>query len=340
MAPQTPSPAPTRWLPPRLRRVRTLAPLLIGPLLLGAWLPGTLQAQAAPAPYVPPDDIEFRTAWITSAGSRIHAEILTSRDAPAGPLPTILSAHGWGGNAALLRTDAVDLARAGYLVVNFDYRGWGGSEGRLVPVRPLPEDRPEGPLTVEVQEVRGIIDPWEQVDDWFHVLDWAMGEARIDPARIGLRGTSFSGGHVVYVAAHDPRVRAIVSQVPATDIARGMPQMFAGWEAEATARARGEAGLPEPFVRRFNLTGLPLGDRVVRYSPNEVAHRVRAPALFLVAEHEELYTNESQALLAYARVQGPARYVVIPDITHYAVYGAAREEAVRHAVEWFGEHLR
>jgi len=316
--------------------------LLVTGIALVALIPAAfpLTGQELPGGYVPPADIEAHTAWITSGGSRIHAEVFTPRDAPEGALPTILTAHGWGGNAALLRNDAVDLARAGYRVVNFDYRGWGESEGRLVPVAPLPGDRPEGPFVVEVQEVRGIIDPWEQVEDWFQVIHWAVGEPGVDPERIGLRGTSFSGGHVVYVAAHDPRVRTIVSQVPASDIARGMPQMFAGWEAEATARARGEQGFPEPFVRQFNLTGLPLGDAVMRYAPNEVAHRVRAPALFVVAENEELYTNESQALLAYARVQGPSRYVVIPEITHYGIYGAAREEAIELAIEWFDEHLR
>ena len=46
--------------------------------------------------------------------------------------PTVIQAHGWGGLAAQLANDAVDLARAGYLVINFDYRGWGQSDGRVV----------------------------------------------------------------------------------------------------------------------------------------------------------------------------------------------------------------
>lgn len=301
----------------------------------------SLAAQERPAPpFDPPADIEYRTADVNSEGVRLHAEIFTPRERPTGRLPTIITAHGWGGTAALLRNDAVDLARAGYLVVNFDYRGWGQSDGRLVPAAAVPEraDRAE-PFTVRVRELRGYIDPFEQVEDWFNVIDWAVGEPRVDPDRIGLRGTSYSGGHVVYVAAFEPRVKAIVSQVGATDIARGMPQMYEQAEIEATRRARGEIAYPDPFVREFGLTGLPLKTKGLRYSPNDVADRVEAAALFIVAENEELFTNESQALIAYARVAGPKEYVEIPDITHYGIYGEARERAVRLAADWFDRHL-
>lgn len=39
----------------------------------------------------------------------------------------------------------------------------------------------------------------------------------VDTKRIGLWGTSYGGGHVLYVAAHDKRVQCIVSQVPSMD---------------------------------------------------------------------------------------------------------------------------
>lgn len=48
----------------------------------------------------------------------------------------------------------------------------------------------------------------------------------VDPQRIALWGTSFSGGHVVPVAAGDGGVAAVVSQVPygATGRAPGRPR--------------------------------------------------------------------------------------------------------------------
>jgi dienelactone hydrolase len=50
-------------------------------------------------------------------------------------------------------------------------------------------------------EVREVVDPSEMVTDWFNAIHWAMGEPMVDKNRIGLRGSSYSGGHVVHVAA-------------------------------------------------------------------------------------------------------------------------------------------
>ena len=56
-----------------------------------------------------------------------------------------------------------------------------------------------------------MVDPFEQTADWFNVVNWAMGEPMVDKNRIGIRGSSYSGGHVLYVAAYEPRVKAFVS---------------------------------------------------------------------------------------------------------------------------------
>ena len=296
------------------------------------------QERATP-PFQPPADIEYRQADVISEGVRLQAQLFSLRSLSGQRLPTVIQAHGWGGLAAQLANDAVDLARAGYLVINFDYRGWGQSDGRVVLDGEMPETS-DPTFTARVREIRGYIDPFEQTEDWFNVIHWAVAEPMVDPERIGLRGSSYSGGHVVYVAAFEPRVKAIVSQVGATDIARGIPQMYDGAEEEATSRARGEIAYPEPFVREFNLTGLPLKTKGLRYSPNDVADQVKVPTLFIVAENEELYSNESQAVIAHARVDAPKEYVVIPDITHYGIYSTARADAIRLAVEWFDEHLK
>jgi len=75
-----------------------------------------------PPPFQVPKDISFRKATIWSEGTRMAAEIFSPSVAVEQKLPTIIMAHGWGGTAALLRADALAFARAGYLVVTFDYR--------------------------------------------------------------------------------------------------------------------------------------------------------------------------------------------------------------------------
>src|SRR5215475_9195070 len=163
-----------------------------------------------------PDNIDFRTANVISEGVRLQAELFSLKSLAGKQLPTIIMAHGWGGTAANFRWDALALANAGYFVVTFDYRGWGQSDGRILLTSP-PEKKDGRRFTAQVEELREYVDPLEQTTDWFNVINWAMGEPAVDKERVGLRGSSYSGGHVFYVAARDLRVKAIVSQVGAFD---------------------------------------------------------------------------------------------------------------------------
>jgi dienelactone hydrolase len=284
-----------------------------------------------------------------SEGVRIHAELFSLKTLAGKALPTVIMAHGWGGTAAAFRRDAIDLAGAGYLVVTFDYRGWGESDSRLILTGATPAKKDGLKVTAEVTEVREVVDPLEQTTDWFNVIHWAMGEPMVDKGRIGLRGSSYSGGHIVYVAARDPRVRAIVSQVGSLD-SRPKAVAIAGGESdqvklaydEATKRARGEIGYPPPRARVIgNLQGAPIRDKLLRYAPVEDAAALKnCAALFIVAEKEELFDNNDHAKLAYDRMTGAKKYVAIPGITHYGIYTTQRDHAIKLAIEWFDQYLK
>ena len=125
----------------------------------------------------------------------------------------------------------------------------GEKATRVVLTGPAPAG--DAPFTAEVRPLRGYIDPFEQVEDWFNAIDWLAGEPMADMNRLGLRGSSYSGGHVVYVASRDPRVRAIVSQVPGiasrpeADAAE-RPFVRAARDRATRRMARGELGYPAP----------------------------------------------------------------------------------------------
>src|SRR5215510_3610612 len=148
--------------------------------------------------FTPPDNIAYRKADVISEGVRLTAEIYSLKELGGKPLPTIIMSHGWGGTAALLRQQALDFARAGYLVIAFDYRGWGASDSRVVLTAPAPASKKGNRFTAEVLEIREVVDPLEQTQDIFNVIHWAMGEPQVDKKRVGLWGSSYSGGHVVY----------------------------------------------------------------------------------------------------------------------------------------------
>ena len=114
---------------------------------------------------------------------------------PSKPGPAIVLAHGLGGTKELkLDVYADHFNQIGYTCIVFDYRCSGGSEG-------LP---------------RGLIDWHKQQDDWKSVIKYTRQLEIVDPNQVGLFGTSFSGGHVIQLAATDRNIKAAISQCPFT----------------------------------------------------------------------------------------------------------------------------
>ncbi|WP_341529874.1 alpha/beta fold hydrolase [Nostoc sp. UHCC 0302] len=107
--------------------------------------------------------------------------------------PAIVMAHGIGLTKEMgLPQFAEKFAQAGFVVSLFDYRYLGASEG----------------------EPRGQMLPTEQHEDFRNAITWTQLQSEVDPERIGLWGFSYSGGHALHLAAFDPRVKAIVAQMP------------------------------------------------------------------------------------------------------------------------------
>jgi len=303
--------------------------------------PATVQGLASARDYRPPQGIGFKAADFVSENVRLTAQWFYAAGNEGRKLPTVIVAPGWGATAATLRQDAVDLARAGYLVMLFDYRGWGDSDGRVMLTGERPAAR--GTFTAQVRELRGHIDPWEQAEDWFNAISYAAADPMVDAGRIGLLGSDLAGGHVIYVAAHEPRVKALVSQVSSLDTRPYKPyqpdpaQVIADANAAASRIATGQAPYP---ADRAGAVGAPVGNKVVRWAPVDVADRVTAPALFVLAQNEELFSNTNNGQLACERVMGPRKMVMIANITHYGVYGAARGRAITSAIDWFDKYLK
>jgi dienelactone hydrolase len=319
-----------------------LRELILSLAALGTAWPAPAQPPASG--FKPPDTIAYRTANIHSEGVRLSAEVYALKDRAGQHLPTVILCHGWGSTAAQLRRQALDFAQAGYLAITFDYRGWGASDARVILTAAAPAQKTDHRFTALVQEVREVVDPFEQTTDIFNVIHWAMGEPQVDPDRLGLWGTSYAGGHVVFVAARDPRVKCLVSQVAALDsrwVGADAEQLQKTYR-EATRRARGELGYPPPRARVIgNLQGAPIREKLLHYAPVEDVGKIqRCAMLFIVAEKEELFKNEEHARRAYERAREPKKYVVLAGITHYGVYTQARARATQLAVEWFDQHLK
>ena len=140
------------------------------------------------------EDVEFSSDGVTVRGWLYRPD--TDDDVPA-----VVLAGGWCYVRELVMPYYAEaFVTAGMAALVFDYRNLGVSDG----------------------EPRQHLDPKQQIRDYQNALSFLERTPGIDNDRLGAWGISYSGGHVMILAATDPRVKAIVSQIPVIDGYRNM----------------------------------------------------------------------------------------------------------------------
>ena len=164
-------------------------------------------------------------------------------------VPCVVMAHGF----SLTRHDGLPayaerLAEAGAAVLVFDHRYLGDSGG----------------------EPRQRFRKAAQLQDWRAAVAFARSLEGIDPERIILWGFSFSGGHVVEMAAADPRIAATLALCPMVDgLARALatPPLLSAWL------------IPRALADQFGRHNLVAGHGSARRARRDDAARERPTAL-------------------------------------------------------------
>ena len=292
-------------------------------------------------------DIEFRSGATTLRGWLIRPA------AASAPSPVVVMAHGFSAvKEQSLPRFAGRFAEAGLASLVFDNPGLGASDG----------------------EPRGDLEPWAQVRAYRDAITFAGTRPELDAARLGVWGSSFSGAHVLAVAAVDRRVRCVVSQVPLISGFRALQRLsaaeafgpmlealdadrravFAGAEPArmpvVSADPAGPAALPgarafDYFTRvaaaeRWrNECTLRTLDRVIEYDVTGFLPRIAPTPLLMIVAGNDTTTPTDEALSAFALALEPKR-VVITAGDHFAPYAEEFDRAAGAAAGWFREHLR
>jgi fermentation-respiration switch protein FrsA (DUF1100 family) len=272
----------------------------------------------------------------------------------ARPVPCVVMAHGFGATRdSALEPYAERFAAAGYATLVFDYRHFGASDG-------LP---------------RQLLSVGRQLEDWDAAIAFVRSLEVVDPDRVALWGTSFSGGHVVRAAAKDGRIAAVSSQSPMMDgVASSIAALKSGglWSAlrfgwhGGLDLARAAMGL-EPH--RIPIVGPPgtlaamtapdaaagfralappgfvnsvaarIGLLLGLYRPGRAARHLRCPILIQICETDSVAPPRA-AERAAARAGRWAEVKRYPE-GHFEVYtGAPFERGVRDQLEFFARHLQ
>ena len=275
--------------------------------------------------------------------------------APAGTrLPCIVMAHGLGGTReAGLAPYAERFAAAGYGVLVFDYRHFGDSDG----------------------EPRQLLSIRRQLQDWESAVTFARGLSGMDPDRMALWGSSFSGGHVIVVAARDRRVAALSAQGPMMDgwaalvnflgyAGAGQLLRLAGLGVLDAVRAlAGRPALTVPVIAKpGGLAAMSSSDAydgyralappdwrnelcarfaltLGTYRPILYARKVACPALIQVCRQDSV--APAAAAVATARRMGHQAELQRYDCGHFDIYvGAVFECAVKDQLAFFDGVLK
>jgi uncharacterized protein len=221
-------------------------------------------------------------------------------------------------------------------------------------------------------DLRGDIDPWRQIADWRRAISYLEARSEVDPARIGLWGTSYAGGHALVLGATDRRLRCIVAQVPTiSGYERGLqrvspdvtPALEHAFNEDERAGLRGEpsrqqavvSGDPSvpaayrsqdatvffssPFRNASGKNEVTLrSTRPRMHEPGAWVSRVSWTPLLMVVASNDKVTVADLALAAYERALEPKRLSLIPG-GHFDPYLDEFPHAEAAATGWFREHL-
>ena len=302
-------------------------------------MPADTLVSAREKPPAQEQHVEQTEVTFDSGGVACAATLYRPRGVGAS-LPCVVMAHGTAGTRDLgLPAYAARFAAAGLAVLLFDYRYFGASDG----------------------QPRQLIDIPGQLADYRAAIRFARGLADVDPARIALWGTSLSGGHVLVVAATDPRIAAVVAQVPfaGVEFGRSSPRSGAATLRLLAAALRDALGgllrrpphliplvaapgtvaaFTDPAARAALATlaaGAPSWRNafaaraifaLLRYRPGEFADRLAMPLLVCIAEQD---TAGSVALAVRAAERAPRGTLRRHPVGHFAVYlGAVRDRLI------------
>jgi fermentation-respiration switch protein FrsA (DUF1100 family) len=268
-----------------------------------------------------------------------------------GSLPLVVMAHGFSGTREL-RLDAYAerfAAEAGVAALVFDYRHFGASAG----------------------EPRQLLEIRKQHQDYEAAIAYARGLGWVDPARVALFGTSFSGGHVLAVGARDSRIAAIISQCPFTDGLATLPALGVVNGLKATAAGLRDqlgavlgrpphympaVGDPGTFAamttpdskpgfeallpaetRWENRVAARIVLRLATYRPGRAAAQIGCPVLASVCDKDALAPAERTVKLIS---RAPRAEIKRYPVGHFDIYvGDAWERAVADQTDFLRRHL-
>ncbi|CAG2127138.1 hypothetical protein LMG31506_00348 [Cupriavidus yeoncheonensis] len=272
-----------------------------------------------------------------SDGLRLSGALhLPSDLANGGQRPAIAVLHGFGSNKddGMVRLATRLFSSLGYVVLRFDMRGCGDSEGELGKV--LCED---------------------QVSDTLNAVSYLQSLPEVDPGKIAVMGHSFGAAVAVYAAGVDPRIVACISSAGWGDGEIKLRQQHAAPGAWARFEAMVEDGrarlakgqsvqvsrfdiVPIPPAMRGNLPAgsfmefpFEVVESMLRFRPNAVVGNIAPRPLLLLHPADDSVTPTEQSIELFRHARMPAELHLFAEIDHF-IFSDDSRAALNLVTEW------
>lgn len=264
--------------------------------------------------------------------------------------PVIIMAHGLAAERNFgLSPYASRFATNGLAVLSFDYRCFGDSDGTP----------------------RNLVNPFRHIADWESAVAHVKTLDSVDGERIGLWGSSFSGGHVIVTAARNPSIAAISAQVPFVDSFSTVAKLGPKFLFQSTIQGTRDIlriltfrppyyikviGKPDEFAAMNTPESYPGYSALIpegsgwenkcparilltfaAYRPIASAKNVKCPALIILAENDSLIS--AKAVEKTARAMENSELIKYP-VGHFDLYsGDYFEDIVTRQTVFFHRYL-
>ena len=289
-------------------------------------------------------NISFYSEGVKLDGDLYYPDDLKNGERRAG----VVLCHGYTGVKDLYLPDnARVLNEAGYMVMTFDYKGWGESEG-----------------------ARTRLAPYSRVVDVQAAMTFLGIQPEVNDERLGIYGTSYGCATVVWTAAHDERVKCTVGVVGMGHGGRWMRSVRRPDEwvdllevskkdreqrvqtGKSGMAARDEILLPDrqsaalaSAARAENpnaLSELPIEyiDETLQFHPEWVVDKISPRPLLLIAGGDDRLVPPEDCESLFEKAGEPKKMVTLPGVGHYEIYVPPAFDAVmKETVAWFEQYL-
>jgi alpha-beta hydrolase superfamily lysophospholipase len=262
----------------------------------------------------------------------------------------IIILQGFTANKEMLLPDfAEKFNKAGYVVLTYDYRGFGASEG-----------------------AKGEVKPLERVEDTRNAITFLSLQPEVNKDKIGIVGICFGGGVGTYTAAIDKRVKCLAVPGVIGSGKKWLRSVRRLWEwmdflkvleedrnnrvlyGESKHMPVFEIAPPDPEVQRkygmfqseYKYGGyepsLACVEAIINFEPENIADQVSPTPFLIFGAGQDMWANSVEAAESvYAKAKEPKKLVILPECTHFGMVekGLNRDIVMREMLEWFGSHM-